>query len=78
MTRGDTGDVVLVGVDGSDDALRAARLTLVVGEADPFAPAAAVTEQAARLTAAGVGYELVRFAGGHRLDAGTLGRVLID
>jgi len=67
-------DFDLAGPDG--DALRAARLTLVAGDADEFATAAAVAGQAARLDEAGVAYEVVRYAGGHRLDGAALGRVL--
>lgn len=67
-------DYDLAGADG--DALRATRLTMVVGDADEFATAAVVAEQERRLTEAGVAYALVRYPGGHRLDAGVLGRVL--
>lgn len=64
-------------VAGADrDALRATRLTLVVGERDEFATPALVAAQEARLTEAGVAYALVRYAGGHQLDGETLGRVL--
>lgn len=67
-------DFDLAGPDG--DALRAARLTLVAGDADEFATAAVVAAEAARLTAAGVSHEVVRYAGGHRLDGAALGKVL--
>lgn len=67
-------DFALDGTDG--DALRATRLTLVVGDADEFATERVITEQARRLDGAGVAYELVRYAGGHRMDAGTLAAVL--
>ncbi len=67
-------DFDLAGADG--DALRASRLTLVTGEADEFATPAVVAAQEARLREAGVGYEAVRFDGGHRLDGQTLGRVV--
>ena len=64
-------------LDGAGgDALRAVPLTLVVGDADEYATPAVVAEQEARLAAAGVAYEAVRYAGGHRLDAALLGRVL--
>jgi hypothetical protein len=49
---------------------------MVVGDADEFATAAVVAQQEARLRDAGVAYELVHYAGGHRLDAGVLARVL--
>ncbi len=67
-------DFDLAGADG--DALRRTRLTLAVGDADEFATPALVAEQEARLRAAGVAYEVVRYAGGHRLDGAALGRVL--
>ena len=67
-------DFALDGTDG--DALRATRLTLVVGDADPFATATVLAGEEARLRAADVAYEVVRYAGGHRLDGATLGRVL--
>ena len=67
-------DFDLAGADG--DALRATRLTLVVGDRDEFATEALVAEQEARLAGAGVAYTVVRYAGGHRLDGAVLGRVL--
>lgn len=59
-----------------DGVLRRTRPTLVVGDADEFATPSVVAEQEARLAAAGVPYDVVRFAGGHRLDRATLARVL--
>jgi predicted esterase len=67
-------DLDLAGAAG--DALRALRLTLVVGDADEFATPAVLAQQQERLRAAGVPHEAVRYAGGHRLDAGVLGRVM--
>ena len=67
-------DLDLAGADG--EALRALRLTLVAGEADEFATPALLAEQEARLREAAVAYDVVRYAGGHRIDAGVLGRVL--
>ena len=67
-------DFDLAGADG--EALRALRLTLVAGDADEFATPALVAEQEARLRDAGVACAVVRYTGGHRLDAGVLGRVL--
>lgn len=58
------------------DALRAAPLTLVVGDADEFATPAMVARQRARLDAAHVPYTLVQYPGGHRLEHETLARVL--
>lgn len=67
-------DFDLAGADG--DALRATRLTLVFGKADEFATAAVVEQEGRRLREAGIAYERVGYAGGHRLDGETLGRVL--
>jgi predicted esterase len=67
-------DVDLAGADG--DALRALRLTLVVGDADEFATPAVVAQQEARLRDVGIPFETVRYAGGHRLEAEVLGQVL--
>ena len=69
-------DFDLAGADG--DALRAARLTLVAGDADEFATARVLAEQEARLRDAGIAHAVVRYAGGHRLDGEALGRVLGD
>lgn len=69
-------DFDLAGADG--DALRATRLTLVVGDADEFATPAVVAEQEGRLAEAGVAYEVVRYPGGHRLEGTTLGQVLAE
>jgi predicted esterase len=63
-----------LGADG--DVLRRTPLTLVVGDEDRFADPAMVAEQAARLDGAGVPYTLVRYAGGHRIDADVLATVL--
>lgn len=67
-------DFDLAGAGG--DALRATRLTLVVGDADEFATPTVVAAQEARLTEAGVPHAVVRYAGGHRLDAQILGEIL--
>ena len=67
-------DFDLAGADG--DALRATRLTLVAGEADEFATAAAVGREGDRLATAGVAHEVVRYPGGHRIESDVLGRVL--
>ena len=67
-------DFALDGPDG--DALRAARLTLVVGNVDPFATAAVVAGEETRLRDAGIAYEIMRYPGGHRLDDETLGGIL--
>jgi predicted esterase len=58
------------------DVLRRTPLTLVVGEHDEFATPATVARQRARLDEAQLPHTLVTYAGGHRLDRETLGRVL--
>ena len=58
-------------------ALRAARLSLVVGAHDEFATPEAVAEQQERLRAAGIGFRATIFDGGHALD-GTVLRQLAD
>ena len=58
------------------DALRAAPLTMVVGDQDEFATPAMIERQRARLDAAQVPYTVVRYPGGHRIERETLGRVL--
>jgi predicted esterase len=45
--------------------LTEARLTRVIGDRDQYIQEAQVSEESARLDAAGVKYELRRFAGGH-------------
>lgn len=50
-----------------------ARWTMVVGDRDEFATPAVVAEERARLAAAGIGFDFVRFAGGHTIDPDTLG-----
>ena len=49
-----------------------AAITLVAGESDAMVSAEAVTSEAERLSAAGVGYTLQRFPGGHAIDAHAL------
>ncbi len=56
-------------------ALAAVRCTLVCGDRDKYVPEERLAAECARLDAAGYRYELVRFAGGHRLDDGTLRRL---
>ena len=58
------------------DVLRRTPLTLVVGDEDQFADAAMVAGQTARLDGARVPYTLVRYAGGHRVDADVLATVV--
>ena len=63
--------------DGREAVLRATPLTLVVGDADEFVSAQAVAEQEARLGAAGVAYDVVRYAGTHRIPPEVLREVLV-
>lgn len=51
------------------------RVTLVAGDADRLLSAEAVSAASARLQDAGIAHELVRFAGGHRLDDAVLRRI---
>ncbi|MFQ5678761.1 MAG: alpha/beta hydrolase [Gemmatimonadota bacterium] len=55
--------------------LRAARLTLVVGEEDEYVSRDAVERTEVRLREAGVPWERVTFPGGHRLDRKLLARL---
>jgi predicted esterase len=52
--------------------LHGAAITLVAGDTDEYAPPAAVTAEAERLSAAGVAFSLQRFHGGHHVDASAL------
>jgi hypothetical protein len=65
-------------VDGG--ALRALRdgVVLVVGDNDEYATWIAEGDHEARLTSAGVPFEVVMFDGGHRMDRETLQRVAGD
>jgi acetyl esterase/lipase len=47
------------------DRLSSAGLRVIIGDRDQFISASQVDEQAARLAAAGVEYQLTRFQGGH-------------
>lgn len=62
-----------LGVAGDDEnPLRRAKCSIVIGERDKFVSAANIAAERGRLDAAGFGYEMVSFAGGHRLDDETL------
>jgi predicted esterase len=56
----------------SDSPLRRVRLTTVVGADDEMATDAAMTAEHTRLGASGLTPRIVRFDGGHRMDARTL------
>ena len=45
---------------------------IVLGDSDAYAPPSAIAAHEARLRERGVRFEIVRFAGGHRLDYDTL------
>jgi dienelactone hydrolase len=51
------------------------RLTLVVGDRDPFATPERMATLEARLRDHGIAYAVERYEGGHRLDASTLRRI---
>ena len=53
-------------------ALHGAPITLVVGDADEMVSPDAIATEAERLSSAGVAYELLRYPGGHAIDAGAL------
>jgi predicted esterase len=55
--------------------LATTRVTLVAGDADRLLSAETVDAASARLREAGIAHELVRFAGGHRLDDAVLRRI---
>ena len=52
--------------------LHGAAITLVAGDRDEYATAAAVAAEAERLSAAGVAFTLQRFDGGHSIDPAAL------
>lgn len=54
------------------DLLRGARLTIAIGDADDQIPAGEVERQDRRLRDAGMDYQLVRYAGGHRIEPDAL------
>jgi predicted esterase len=56
----------------SSELLRGARLTIAVGESDAQIPSGEIERQDQRLRSAGMDYELVRYAGGHRIEPETL------
>jgi predicted esterase len=55
--------------------LHGAALTLVAGETDEMVPSSAVVAEGERLSAAGVAFNLLRYPGGHRIDADALTRL---
>lgn len=59
----------------AENPLRRAKCSIVIGERDEFVSAAHIAAERARLDAAGFPYEMIGFAGGHRLDDKTLRRV---
>lgn len=71
-------DVVLWGsplapeLDASATLLRGARLMVAIGDQDGQIPAGEVERQDARLRSGGMDYDLIRYAGGHRIEADAL------
>ncbi|MCI0436772.1 MAG: phospholipase [Gemmatimonadetes bacterium] len=57
------------------DTFRGARLTFVLGDRDPWASPATIDATRARVETAGLDFDLVRFDGGHDLDAVALARL---
>lgn len=53
---------------GGQSALRNVPLTLVAGERDQYVNDSLLAAERARLDAAGVAYDVIRFAGGHSID----------
>lgn len=54
------------------------RVTLVTGKADPFVTPERLAEEEARLQDHGIGHRLIRYDGGHRLEADALRRVALQ
>lgn len=59
-------------LEPAPDMFRGARATFAVGDADEYLTGAEAARQHARLTAAGVPCELLRYQGGHRIEADLL------
>jgi predicted esterase len=53
-------------------AFRGARLTIVIGRKDQYISAASLNAERARLTAAGVGFDVVEYDGGHSIKRAVL------
>jgi predicted esterase len=64
--------------DDACERLRAARLTLVAGSRDEYITEKVLAANAARLDEAGVPYRVIRYDGGHEIDAGVLRRLTAD
>jgi predicted esterase len=62
-------------VEPGPTALGAARLTIAIGDADTAVQPAEVDRQNTRLRAAGMTYDLVRYAGGHAVSADALSAI---
>jgi predicted esterase len=62
----------------SRDRLSRVRLTLVVGSRDEFVTPKVLARDTGRLDAAGVRYSVVRYEGGHEIDAKVLGQLTAD
>jgi predicted esterase len=55
--------------------LRRARIVRVLGDADDLADPGAVAAEDARIDRMGIEAEMIRFPGGHEIDAGVLARL---
>jgi len=62
-------------LEPAPDLFRGARVTLVVGNADPLAGTESLQSQRARLSAAGIAFDELTFDGGHEIDESTLLRL---
>ena len=67
-----------VDLEAHSDRLRAARLTLVIGEADKYMRPTAIETTRARLGKAGIPFEEVSFPGGHELNRDVLARLAAE
>jgi predicted esterase len=64
-----------VAPDDSGQIFAGARLTVVLGDTDPLVDSARISGELDKLDSAGVAYDVVRFGGGHELNADTLRRL---
>lgn len=63
-------------LDPSPTLLRGASLTIAIGESDDQIPHGEIERQDRRLRNAGMTYNLARYAGGHRIEAGALAGIV--
>ena len=65
-----------IGAQGLDRIRRIRRRVLVFGDADQYADEERVLREDRLLRERGIPFELIRFAGGHRIDRETLGELI--